>query len=130
MINIKCCKKITFKYTHTKKIFSFWEPKEKIPGYICLCIKTWKKYLPNYKINILDYRGVKEFIGYKLFNNIISKKMALPIQADAVRVALLKKYGGIWMDADTIITNGEFLKNFEKYDLVMIGKNNTQHIFL
>ena len=56
--------------------------------------------------------------------------MALPIQADAVRVALLKKYGGIWMDADTIITNGEFLKNFEKYDLVMIGKNNTQHIFL
>ena len=54
--------------------------------------------------------------------------MALPIQADAIRVALLKKYGGIWMDADTIITNGEFLKNFEKYDLVMIGKNNTQHI--
>ena len=40
--------------------------------------------------------------------------MSLPIQADAIRVALLKKYGGIWMDADTIITSGEFLKNFGK----------------
>ena len=54
--------------------------------------------------------------------------MQLKVQADAIRVALLKKYGGIWMDADTIITNGEFLKNLERYELVMIGKNNMQHI--
>ena len=26
--------------------------------------------------------------------------MTLPIQADAIRVAILKKFGGIWMDAD------------------------------
>ena len=54
--------------------------------------------------------------------------MPLSVQADAIRIALLKKCGGIWMDADTIIINGEFLKNFEKYELAMIGKNNMQHI--
>lgn len=119
---------VAFKYKNKKKVFSFWEPREKIPGYINLCIKTWKKNLPQYEINILDYKGVKEYIGDELFNCIISKKMSLPIQADAIRVALLKKYGGIWMDVDTIITSGEFLKNLEKFELVMIGKNNIQHI--
>lgn len=54
--------------------------------------------------------------------------MKLQMQADAIRIALLNKCGGIWMDADTIITNGEFLKDLEKYDLVMIGKRNMQHI--
>ena len=119
---------LPIKYKHKKKIFSFWEPKEKIPGYIHLCIKTWKKNLPQYEINILDYKGVKEYIGDKLFNIIINKKMPLHVQTDAIRVALLKKFGGIWMDADTIIINGEFLKNLEKYELVMIGKNKGQHI--
>ena len=54
--------------------------------------------------------------------------MSLPIQADAIRVALLKKFGGIWMDADIIITNSAFLKNLEKYELIMLGNNNIQHI--
>ena len=54
--------------------------------------------------------------------------MPLPIQADAIRIALLKKFGGIWMDPDTIITNGEFLRNIENYKLVMIGENDTQHV--
>ena len=121
---------ITIKSQNKKKIFSFWHPLEKIPGYICLCIKTWEKFLPQYEIIILDYNGVKEYIGESLFNDIICKEMSLPIQADAIRVALLNKYGGIWMDADTIITNGEFLNNLEKYELSMFGRNNSQHIII
>jgi len=54
--------------------------------------------------------------------------MPLSIQADAIRIALLKQFGGIWMDPDTIITNGDFLKNLEQYELVMIGENNEQHL--
>ena len=47
--------------------------------------------------------------------------MTLPIQADAIRVALLKKYGGIWMDADTIILNNEIFQNLKNFELVMFG---------
>ena len=54
--------------------------------------------------------------------------MSIAKQADAIRVALLKIYGGIWMDADTIIINGEFLKGLENFELAMIGKGNAQHI--
>lgn len=121
-------KNIELKLQNTKNIFSFWEPRNGIPGYISLCIKTWKKYLPQYRINILDYKSAKKCIGANLFNKIVDKEMPLLVQSDAIRVSLLKKYGGVWMDADTIITNGNFIKNLEKYELVMIGANKTQHI--
>ena len=34
--------------------------------------------------------------------------MTLANQADTIGVALLKIYGEIWMDTDTIIINGDF----------------------
>lgn len=115
-----------------KKIFTFWEPIKNIPGYLQLCIKTWKKFLPEYEIKILDYKGVKEYLGESLFASIIYKNMSLQIQSDAIRVAILQKYGGIWMDVDTIITNRKFLNELKKNksELVMVGdeKNKIQHI--
>ena len=111
-----------------KKIFTFWEPHEKIPGYIRLCIETWKKNLPEYEIIILDYKSLKNYLSETLLSKIICKNMSIAKQADAIRVALLKIYGGIWMDADTIIINGEFLKGLENFELAMIGKGNVQNI--
>lgn len=45
-----------------KQIFTFWEPKNKIPAYIQLCIKTWYKILPDYEIKILDYDNIKDLL--------------------------------------------------------------------
>lgn len=114
----------------TKYIFTFWEPSRKIPGYLKLCIKTWEKYLPEYEIIILDYHNIYYFLDEPLISKILSKKMSLPIQADAIRVAILNKYGGIWMDVDTIILNREFLAQLKNFELVMFGdqKNKTQNI--
>ena len=119
---------IIIKNIPKKKIFTFWEPKEKIPGYLQLCIKTWKKFLNDYEIIILDYKKVKEILGERLFNDIICKNMTLPIQADAIRVAVLNKFGGIWMDADTIIVNKEFLKGLDNFELAMLGDKTILHI--
>ena len=46
------------------------------------------------------------------------------VQSDAKRIAILNKYGGIWMDADTIITNNKFIKNFTKYELSMVNSKS------
>ena len=111
------------KHKKSNVIFTFWEPRRKIPGYLQLCIDTWKKFIPEYEIKILDYQTTKEYLGEELFSNIICKDMSLPIQADAIRVAILNKYGGIWMDTDTIILNGDFIKKLKNFDLVMTGDN-------
>ena len=49
--------------------------------------------------------------------------MRMSVQADAIRVAILKKYGGIWMDADTIVTNSSFIKRLYdyKYELITLS---------
>ena len=60
-------------YNNKQYIFTFWEPRGKIPGYLNLCIKTWTKFLPEYIVIILDYNKAKEYLGETLFSNIISE---------------------------------------------------------
>ena len=55
-----------------------------------------------------------------MFSNIICKNMSRMVQSDAIRVAILNKFGGIWMDADNIVTNGKFIRSFGDNELVMI----------
>ena len=113
-----------------KNIFTFWEPIKQIPGYISLCIKTWKKFLPEYQINILDYKKAKSFIGEPLFSNIICNNLSIMHNSDAIRVALLKKYGGIWIDADTILLNDKIIKNFRKFELSMIWEEEKKFHYI
>jgi mannosyltransferase OCH1-like enzyme len=47
---------------------------------------------------------------------------SLPKQADAVRCAVLKRYGGIWFDTDTIITSDGIRDLIcQAADFVLIG---------
>lgn len=93
---------------------------------------TWKKFLPDYKINILDFEMARRYIGDTLFSKIICKNLSIMVQSDAIRVAILNKYGGIWIDADTIILNDKIIKQIENYQLGMIWeeKINFHHIAL
>lgn len=105
-------------------IFTFWEPKDKMPAYIKLSMQTWEKFLPEYDINVIDYSNLNEYLGENYFDEILFKDFSLPMQADAVRCALLHKFGGLWLDADTIITSprsNDFIG--VKSDLVMIGQH-------
>ena len=56
--------------------------------------------------------------------------MPKSIQADGIRIAMLKKYGGIWMDPDTIVIGREFLDDLKNTELAMFGdeRNKSQHI--
>ena len=95
-----------------------------------LCIKTWKRFLPEYKIILLDFQKAKYYLGEQMFNNIIDSNLSIMVQTDAIRVAMLKKFGGIWMDADTIVTNGNFIKSLKNNDLVMIINKKTFFAFI
>ena len=114
-------------YDKKISIFTFWEPSTNVPGYLQLCVNTWKKNLPNSNITILDYSKLHKYLNSSIISKILFKKMTLPIQTDAIRVAILEKYGGIWMDMDTIITNIRFLKNVFRYNLAFFGYPQTKN---
>ena len=52
-------------------IFTFWEPKEKMPAYLKLCMKTWKKYLPDYEIIQLNFDNLSEYLPDDIVKRII-----------------------------------------------------------
>lgn len=108
----------------TNRIFTFWEPVENMPDYISLCIETWKKFLPEYEIVLIDYKNLDNWLGKNYYDPILYKNFSLPKQADAIRCALLSRYGGIWLDADTIITSTKF-KNLlnNNSDFTLLGKH-------
>jgi hypothetical protein len=89
----------------SKRIFTFWEPREKMHSYLKLCIKTWQKFLPDYEIVILDYSNLDKWLGENFYPKNFYINFSLPKQADAIRCAVLKQYGGLWFDTDTIITS-------------------------
>lgn len=92
------------------RIFTFWEPKDKIPGYIRLCMKTWERFLPEYEVTLLDYASLKNFMTQEEIDAFVDPRMSLAKQADCIRCILLDKWGGIWMDADTIIRRSDVFR--------------------
>ena len=95
-----------------KIVWAYWENKDGyIPTHIKLCFETFEKHLkPKYKLIILNEKTVKKYLpGVRndLNNLMIAQKV------DYYRIALLHKYGGIWIDADTIIMR-DFDEIFDK----------------
>ncbi|EKR5865802.1 hypothetical protein P8P92_001857 [Campylobacter coli] len=96
-----------------KTIWTFWEPKDKMPGYVKLCIETWKVFFSDYRVVILDYSNLHNFLPKDFYDESLYENFSLPKQADAIRAAVLYLYSGIWLDADTIITSSKIKYFFE-----------------
>ncbi len=91
------------------KIFTFWEPKDKIPAYLQLCMKTWEKYIDDAEIIILDYSNLSEYVDMSEYlDELTDGRFSLPQIADAVRIAVLNQHGGLWLDCDTIVLSKKF----------------------
>ena len=80
-----------------EKVFTFWEGD--MPGYIRLCLDTWK--VP---YTVLNYNNVRDYTDVDIE---CLKRFSLSLAADIVRVHVLRDHGGYWMDTDTIMIKGE-----------------------
>lgn len=98
-----------------RNVFTYWENKgTRIEPYahIKLCFETMKKHYKNYNFVILNPETIKEYLPNArsdLNNLLIAQKV------DYYRVALLSIYGGIWIDADTIVLR-DLDEVFDKLD--------------
>lgn len=116
--------------TKEYKIFTFIDFEGEIPPYLLLCIETWKKQLQNsFEIIVLNRTNVTKYIeSYLLTESVLN-----PFKTDSLMfydyMALLVLYcnGGVFIDADTIITDSfepdfSLLKN---YGAVAFSEANT-----
>ena len=114
-----------------KRVFMYWVDKvgRSIPAYIQLCLQTWFEHIPDLELVVINHDNLVEWVG-----DVIDMKrflrLSLPMQSDIVSYQLLAKYGGIFMDADTIITRDIFeeVAMIDPHKLVAFGYPNTHSI--
>ena len=110
-----------------KNVFTFWEPKERVPGYVRLCMETWKGCLPGYETVVLDYDSLGDWLTKDEQDAILCKKMTFAMQSDCIRCAMLKKHGGIWMDADTVLVK-PLDERFSAADCAIVARRQDGHL--
>jgi hypothetical protein len=95
-------------FTNNKKpyLWVYWELVDNAkvpPPYISLCLDIMKQNTSDvFDIKILDEKSV---FGYLPDLRSDINELPIALKTDYIRVRLLKTYGGVWIDADTICIN-------------------------
>lgn len=101
--------------TSDKNVWAFWSTGyAKMPGWVQRNIINWVRRLgSSWTVHLLDLvpdspTNVRNYLDSSLFpaafnNNTMDGPTVGPHQGDIVRLPLLWKYGGVWMDAGTFL---------------------------
>jgi hypothetical protein len=91
--------------TSKPHIWCYWETIEgrHKPAYIDLCYDSIVHNCKNcFEIHRLDEKSIRKYLPE--LNPADLDHLSIPHKADYYRYALLEKYGGIWIDADIIVS--------------------------
>jgi len=84
-----------------KKIWFLWlQGIENAPLVVEKCLASWEHYNPDYELIRLDRFNLNQYIELNLSDEVY-RNLRPAHQADQIRLALLAKYGGVWVDATT-----------------------------
>jgi hypothetical protein len=88
-------------------------------------MRTWAVNLAAYEVTVLDHSNLEEYIGADTYKFAQLKKFQLQVQKDAILAAVLEKHGGIFMDADTIVTRdiAPIVKRLTSAEVVAFGRH-------
>jgi len=96
-------------YELPKIIYGFWDDIDNNPV-IQSHIRNWKKKISKeWEIIILNKDNVYKYVEHEFIEKYGSGTLDPTRFADFLRVELLMKRGGVWMDASIFITDGSFL---------------------
>jgi hypothetical protein len=69
-----------------------------------LCVNRWIEInKEDWNVNVLSSDSIKDYVP-EFFEITLAKKISLTKQSDILRILLLEKYGGVWVDASVYPT--------------------------
>ena len=81
-------------------IWAFWDGEP--PETVKKCVQSWKHYNPEYEVILLNKQSLSKYLPDVDFASIRHAKDSNTRFSDFVRLNILAKYGGIYIDASTI----------------------------
>lgn len=81
-------------------IWTYWQTTP-APEFIQACIANWRQFAPDHEVRLLDRSSIESWLP-----SLRADFDSLPAyrQADWLRVQLLARHGGIWMDASMLLS--------------------------
>ena len=102
-----------------KIIWMFWND-DNLPLEIQTFVDKIKTENPTYDVKILNFSNLNYYVSDLIFDDNVDIPIAN--KTDLIRLALLYKFGGVWLDITTILFQpiDEFLniENINNYDLI------------
>ena len=101
--------------------FSWLQGMEQAPDIVKVCLQSQRRHLPDYDFRIVDLRNYHEWVKLPLFVEEKFRKGLIPpaLFSDLLRLALLKQYGGVWMDASVYCSGFGNEKLRERWEHIM-----------
>ena len=94
---------------------------DQAPDLVKVCLASQRKHLPDYEFRVLDLSNYQEWVELPEYVVGKYKKGLIPAASfsDLLRLAVLLKYGGIWMDATVFCSGFGNEKLQERWDRIM-----------
>lgn len=108
-----------------KFIWIYWHQGwDNAPEIIQICRDSWVKKNPGWKIKLLDINSINQFIDIKIKKSTLNN-LCIAHQSDIIRLCLLEKYGGVWVDASLfcIIPLDNWIGDFISSGIFMFESN-------
>lgn len=95
-----------------KLIWTYWEnlhqentnytAQVQIHSLLALCEQSWRRLNPGWTVHVLDQETVWHFVSREDLPRGFDR-LKIQHRSDAIRLALLVKYGGVWLDATVLL---------------------------
>ena len=103
----------------SQTLFAYWNTRP-IPLFQARCLENFQRYNPTWRILALSQVSAPRLLGRHMLP-MTWEQMEPALQADAVRLAAVRKFGGVWMDISGMFLQPNALQNM--YDeMVGAGK--------
>lgn len=124
--NLKFNKNIELKYNNYKKpcLWYYWEniDNKQTPDYIDLCYQSVLKHCSqSFDIIKLDNINIYNYLPELYTLNLNFNNLLIAQKVDFYRIFLLYKFGGLYIDADTIVMRDPIEIIYKLYDYDYVG---------
>lgn len=101
---------------------------DQAPELVKVCLKSLRKNFPDYDIKIVTNKNIKKYIDLpiEIYNKHNSGWISEAFYSDIIRLALLAKYGGIWMDSTVYCSNDNLMRNVIEKSNMFVYQNLLQ----
>eukprot|EP00929_Paragymnodinium_shiwhaense_P064476 TRINITY_DN32285_c0_g1_i4.p1 TRINITY_DN32285_c0_g1~~TRINITY_DN32285_c0_g1_i4.p1 ORF type:complete len:242 (-),score=39.96 TRINITY_DN32285_c0_g1_i4:62-787(-) len=87
-----------------RTIWGYWaQGYEAMPDFFKLCVATWQRHNPHWDVRILDKASVHEYLSAAELPNFFMQMSSHQAASDAVRLGVLSRYGGIYLDVNILV---------------------------